>query len=89
LPALHLRLHAPLTQLGLLFAANFAGSLVATLGVGPLLDRYAARPMLVLGVLCMAVGMLALPFASSLRLPWRSCWLSDWEAVAIVLALLC
>ncbi len=66
LPVLHGRLHAPLDGLGLLFGANFAGSLVATLAAGPLLDRRPARPLLVTGVACMMLGLVLLPLATSL-----------------------
>src|SRR5215467_11506853 len=64
LPALHAHLHAPLDQLGLLFGANFAGSLLSTLTIGPLLDRRPARPLLVAGVTVMVVGLLVLPLAT-------------------------
>ena len=68
LPSLHLHLHTPLDHLGVLFGADFAGSLVATLVAGPLLDRYPARPLLAGGAGTIALGLLILPLASSLPL---------------------
>src|SRR4051812_36999778 len=65
LPLLHTHLSTPLDQLGLLFAANFAGSVVATLVVGPLLDRRAARPLMVVGVALTLVGQFLLPLATT------------------------
>src|SRR5713226_2979511 len=66
LPSMHTHLHTPLAQLGVIFGANFAGALLATLGVGPLLDRYAARPLLMAGVAVMLLGLLLLPLATNL-----------------------
>ncbi len=47
LPLLQANLHTPLDQLGLLFAANFAGSVVATLVAGPFFDRRPAGPLMI------------------------------------------
>lgn len=66
LPALHARLHASIDQLGILFGASFAGSLLTTLILGPLLDRRALRPPLIAGCAVLALGLALLPLATSL-----------------------
>lgn len=66
LPLMHQHLRAPLGALGILFGVNFAGSLLVTLWLGPLLDRRHPRPFLVGGVILMAGGTLLLPLATNL-----------------------
>lgn len=66
LPQLQVRLHTPLSSLGILFSASFAGSLLATLCLGPVLDRRAPRGLLLAGVAIMATGMCLLTLTTSL-----------------------
>ncbi len=64
LPLLQANLHTPLDQLGLLFAANFAGSVVATLVAGPFFDRRPAGPLMIAGLLLMMTGQVLLALAT-------------------------
>ena len=66
LPVLHAQLHVPLDQLGLLLGVDFAGSLAATLVVGPLLDRRPGRPLMVAGGVLVLAGLGLLPLAPDL-----------------------
>ena len=67
LPTLHERLHVPLGSLGVLFAANFIGSLAATILIGPLFDRRQPRPFLLLGLGLVFCGLALLALATSLQ----------------------
>lgn len=66
LPTLHTHLHTPLADLGILFGANFGGSVLTTLLLGGRFDRNSGRRILVAGIGLMILGMLAIPLATSL-----------------------
>lgn len=66
LPTLHTHLHTPLADLGILFSANFGGSVLSALLLGGRFDRRSGRDILVAGIALMILGMLALPLATSL-----------------------
>lgn len=67
LPALHERLHVPLSDIGVLFTASFVGSLAATLAIGPLFDRHRPRLFLLAGLGLMLCGLALLAFATTLQ----------------------
>ena len=66
LPALHEDLHVSLGDLGVLFAANFIGSLGTTIVAGPLFDRRMPRPFLLTGISLMLCGLVLFSLASTL-----------------------
>ncbi|MCX6022110.1 MAG: MFS transporter [Chloroflexi bacterium] len=54
------------TELGLLTTAFFAAFTVASLGAGPLVERWGPRSALALGMALLAVGTIAIPFTGAL-----------------------
>ncbi len=68
LPSMHVRLHAPLGDLGLLLAGDYVGSIAATILLGPLFDHRPPRPLLVLGTLAALAGFALIPLSDSLLL---------------------
>jgi MFS family permease len=65
---MHVRLHSPLGDLGLLLAGDYIGSFAATLLLGPLFDHRAPRPLLIGGTLAVVLGFALVPLSSSLLL---------------------
>jgi fucose permease len=71
LPALSSRVGVSLAQAGTLFLLMNACILVASLGLGPLMDRHGMRPPLVLGPLLAGLALADVAVASRLEhLPW-------------------
>ncbi len=66
LPDLARNTGADLTALGALFTALYGGGLVAQLATGPIVDQMGHRPVLVVGPLLGAVGMIGIALAPSL-----------------------
>ncbi|HZR31900.1 MAG TPA: MFS transporter [Terriglobales bacterium] len=76
LPQVHSRLHIDLVQKGDLFLLLYLCICLATLGVGPLIDRFGNKPVLLVSSLLVAGGLLAFAAAQSF-----------WAAAAATLAL--
>jgi fucose permease len=65
LPEMRSRLHVDLAQQGDLFLALFMGIFLATIVVGPVLDRFGNRPVLAIASLLVAVGLVGISVARS------------------------
>lgn len=54
--------HTTLTEIGVIFTALFAGALISQLAAGPLSDRVGQKPVLVVGVALMVIGIVSYTF---------------------------
>ena len=71
LPALSLRIGIDLAQAGNLFLVLNASTLVSSLGLGPLMDRFGMKPPLVIGPVVTGAGLLAVALSEHYRpLAW-------------------
>jgi fucose permease len=68
LPALARQTDSPLGALGALISALFAGALIAQVVSGPLNDRLGARPLLVTGLVLVALGGVGIAVSHALLL---------------------
>ena len=65
LPEMRSRLHVDLAQQGDLFLALFVGIFLATIVVGPILDRFGNRPVLAIASVLVAAGLVGISVARS------------------------
>ena len=76
LPTLAAQTGSELSALGSVFTALFFGSLLSHSVAGPLIDRFGQRPVVLVGMLVMVVGLAGVTASPSLGLALASAWLA-------------
>ncbi len=70
LPELAANTHSSLAGAGSLFTALFMGALLSQIAIGPIQDRFGARPVLMVGMLITAFGLAAATLSDNLPTAW-------------------